>query len=142
MKLYYQTDIKHIVVEHWEWKLVGDFEPVSEYDGKWYALQKRDDGWYIVAKIGCAWDGATFFPDFKWIMQGSLGHDVLLWLIAKGIISESKNDLADKEIFHIIMSRAKFYSQTVLKLLANIVKTGARFVKTKKGKPTYKVEEA
>lgn len=138
MKLYYQTDIKHIVNEQWEWKLVGDFKPLYEYDGKWYALQKRDDGWYIVAKIGCAWDGATFFPDFKWIMQASLGHDILLWLIAKGVIAESKNDLVDDEIKHIIKARTKFRIDLIIKLVI----LGAKLKNTRIGKSTYKVESA
>ena len=84
---------------HWKWKLHHDFTIACDYENDYYGI--TTDGWLHAFK-GCAWDGATGFPDFDWIMEASLGHDILHWLIAKGIIPESENDLIDRELESII----------------------------------------
>lgn len=66
------------------------------YRGRYYALQKRADGWWVIAFAGCAWDFATKFPDFNWIKEPSLWHDIFHWLIAKGAISTQGNDVIDR----------------------------------------------
>lgn len=106
-KLYYVAGVKYVVHHLWQWKLVENFTPIGTFDNHWYALEKWGDSWWLVAKPGCAWDGATWFPDFDWIMQASLGHDILHWLIAKGVIPEYQNDMIDTEMTHIIDQRAK-----------------------------------
>lgn len=65
------------------------------YKNQYYSIS--EDG-VLVAYRGCCWDGATWFPDFEWMMIPSLIHDILHWLIAKGVIPESENDLIDKEL--------------------------------------------
>ena len=142
MKLYHLKNIKYMVHQQWEWKLVGDMEPKSEYECRWYALKKKEDGWYIIAYPGCVWDGATMFIDFEWIRQGSLGHDILLWLVALGIIDESKNDLIDHELEHIINARAKvpkFGGKSLLKFRAWYSKTGTHLAQTKNGEKIHEV---
>lgn len=139
--LFYHDDIKYIVARQWEWKLIGDFHPAGTFDTHWYALEKRPSGWWIVAKVGCGWDGATWFPDFKWTMQASLGHDILHWLIAKRIIPESENDLIDREMCHIIKDRGKGYER-LLRFRAWYIKKGISLVNQKAGVPVHTVKVA
>jgi len=133
-KLHYQAGIKYLVARQWEWKLKGDFHPKSTFWCSWYALSRRADGWYLVAHEGCGWDGATWFPDFGWIMQASLGHDILHWLIARGIIPESENDLIDAELAAIVKERAKapkIGGETLLRLRAWYAEKGTNLVNQK-----------
>lgn len=51
----------------------------------------------LTLRVGYAWNGADFFPDFNWIKTPSAGHDALLQAIAHGVIPEGENDLVDKE---------------------------------------------
>lgn len=44
------------------------------------------------------WDGATHYPDWKFMMMPSAKHDVLHWLIMHGIIPEGMNNMIDKEL--------------------------------------------
>jgi len=85
-----------------EWKLINDFNLSLPFTGRYYSLVKRGDSWYIKVHAGCCWDGPTWFPDFRWIMLASLIHDILHWMIAKGIIDVDCNDLIDKELSDII----------------------------------------
>lgn len=73
---------------------------VQEFRNEFYALELRGDGWWEVAYRGCAWDFATKFPDFKWIKEPSLWHDIHHWLIAKGCISLDANDVIDEVLGH------------------------------------------
>lgn len=98
----FKKGYKYQLESDWKWKLQEDIEINYAFQGPYYAL--TEDGW-IHAFKGCAWDGATWFPDFDWIMEGSLGHDILHWLIAHGAIPESQNDLIDKELENIIRAR-------------------------------------
>lgn len=93
----------------WEWKLSAALAARcrSEYEGLWYALVRRPDGWYLIGKVGCAWDFATKFIAFDWVIEASLGHDILHWLIAKGILPEACNDLIDHELAEIAKVRGK-----------------------------------
>jgi len=92
-----------------EWRLRGKFKGLKEYKGRYYSLiQKADKKWYLKAYIGCAWDFATKFPDFKWVKEPSLWHDILSWLIEQGCISEGQNDLIDAEMAHVIRANAKW----------------------------------
>ena len=43
------------------------------------------DGLMVLHK-GYAWDGASNFPDFSWIMRGSCGHDGGYQLIRLGLL--------------------------------------------------------
>lgn len=40
----------------------------------------------LTLKKGYAWDGATGFPDFKWIIQGSAAHDAGYQLLRQGLL--------------------------------------------------------
>jgi hypothetical protein len=76
----------------------GLTEDYSHPDG-WYSVIKGDDGeWYLIAHIGCAWDGATLYPDYAWMIIPSLIHDILHWLIKRGVIHEIYNDVIDMEL--------------------------------------------
>ena len=45
---------------------------------------------------GYCWDGATAYPDFKWIMTPSLVHDAFCQLNKLGLISDELKAEADK----------------------------------------------
>lgn len=92
---------------HWEWKLTQDYEITQEFHGRYYSLVNRLGDWWIIAHVDCMWDFATWFPDFKWIIEASLGHDIAHWLIKRGIISERNNDTIDKEMAEIARVRGK-----------------------------------
>lgn len=49
----------------------------------------------LTIKSGYAWDGATFYPDFKDIMRGSLVHDCLLQMVTEHFITPECRKLAD-----------------------------------------------
>lgn len=134
----FKRGYKYQLAAPWRWKLVGDFEIVSDYRNRYYWISKerREIGAYT----GCAWDGATWFPDFNWIIEGSLGHDLLHWMIAKGIIPENQNDLIDRELQEIIQARAplpkllpKSVAVRLLKARAWYVRKGTNLVDQKLG---------
>lgn len=98
--LHYTDGWKYQVFSSFSWNLEHKFKIKEELNTRYYSITK--DG-AILIKTGCCWDGATWFPDHEWIMIASLIHDVLHWLIARGIIPKRQNDLIDKELAHIIM---------------------------------------
>lgn len=57
---------------------------------------------------GYEWDGATYFPDFKWVLRASLVHDALCQLLKDGHWTiKAKNDArlrqcADREFYCIV----------------------------------------
>lgn len=100
----YKSGYKYQLESNWKWKLQNDITVFTDYENDYYGI--TTDGWLHAFK-GCAWDGATGFPDFDWIMEASLGHDILHWLIAKGVIPESDNGLIDRELEAIIETRGR-----------------------------------
>lgn len=96
----YQKNIKRQLTDDAVWYLHHSITILHDYDCPFYSINKAERK--ITAKAGCCWDGATMFPDFLWILEGSLWHDILHWLIAKGVIPEDENDLIDAELAHII----------------------------------------
>lgn len=57
-------------------------------------IRLMPDGWLLIRK-GYAWDGATFFPDFDWIVRGSLIHDALYQLIRERRLPVETKEVAD-----------------------------------------------
>ena len=116
-----------------------DLPFLTEYDCQWYAIRKINGLWYLYVKPGCGWDGASMYFDYRWIMYPSLVHDILHWLIAKGVLPEEANDLIDKELGDCIR-----YSKEPIKwihggnisrpLRASLVVAGTKLIdeKTKK----------
>lgn len=64
----------------------------------WYGVTRQHGQWFLWAAVGCAWDGATKYPDYSWMMAPSLVHDILHWLIKRGVISTIYNDVIDLEL--------------------------------------------
>ena len=93
------------VVEEWSWKLTQYYGDILPYKDPFYSLEARDDGWYIVAHPGCVWDYATGWFDFDYIKEASLGHDILHWLIALGIIETRFNPAIDREFYELLRQR-------------------------------------
>lgn len=121
-----------VVDNHFIYRLQFDYGLTESYyhpDG-WYAIVKDSEGhWYIIAYIGCAWDGATKYPDFLWMMVPSLVHDILHWLIKRGIIAEIYNDVIDMELELAVINGKEPIpwhqggnSKTVRKIRARIIR--------------------
>lgn len=85
-KLHYQFGIK----EDWN------------HPEGWYSVREGiygDPGnWYIIAWPGCAYDGVTKYPDYDWLLPHAMRHDILHWLIKRGVIREKYNDVIDLEL--------------------------------------------
>ena len=105
------------VVKKWEWRLRCDYgltlpglstgkQPDQViHRSRYYSLVHRNGFFYIQAHVGCAWDYATGYFDGDYIKEASLGHDILHWLIAKGVIDTKYNDAIDYEFKQILMIR-------------------------------------
>lgn len=118
----------------WEWKLSPELAEhcVVEFvhpDG-YYSLRRRADGWYLIAHAGCAWDFATGWIDWDWLKEASLGHDVLHWLIKRGVLPDSKavNRLIDRELMLIARARGQTFG---LKPRSWIIKTATNLLDQK-----------
>lgn len=88
-----------------KYEFTGEFKHPQSY----YQLLKDDTGrWWIIAHVGCCWDGPTKYWDYEWMMHPSLIHDILHWLIGWGVLSEEHNDTIDRELELLILnSKAK-----------------------------------
>lgn len=87
-------------------KLVFDYglEEGFEHPSGYYSLKEDSSGnWWLIAHVGCAWDGVTGYFDKKWMMGPSLVHDILHWLTRRGIIEEKFNGLIDREFERAII---------------------------------------
>lgn len=132
--IHFKDGYKYQLTSPWRWELVNKFTIKSDYRNRYYWISRERNE--IGAYTGCAWDGATCFPNFDWIMEGSLGHDILHWLIAKGIIPERENNLIDKELEAIINERAplpRFGGRALLKFRAGYTRLGTHLVDQKFG---------
>ena len=96
----FYKNIKYMLSEPSSWKLISDITITRPFENEFFAVDP--DTRVLTAKRWCAWDGATKFPDFPWILEGSLWHDIMHWLIAEGVIPEEENNLIDEELGHII----------------------------------------
>lgn len=124
MKIQYTDGWKYQLDKTVRFKLKNDFKITKEYKNQYYRISKTG---YVTIYRGCCWDGPTWFPDVKWMMVPSLIHDVLHWLIARGVIEESDNDLIDAELGHWIVKEAEKVNATSLRL--NIYKFRAWYVR-------------
>ena len=97
--LYYTDGWKYLTHRRLEHCFYNQNLPfIAPYECEWYAIVKRDGLWWLIVFPGTGWDGASMYFDYSWIMYPSLVHDILHWLIAKGVLDESANDLIDKEL--------------------------------------------
>lgn len=124
-----------VVEFDWQWKLSPATAAycTAEYTHPygWYSLKRRSDGWYIVAHVGCSWDFATKFIAFDWIIEGSLGHDILHWLIRRGALPEVANGAIDEELVEIARVRGnapswrRWYVEKAVNLVNEKARTGS-----------------
>lgn len=141
----FQQDIKYQLIERTEWPLIEPIVINHSYATQWYGIDKEKR--IVWAEAWCAWDGATLFPDFDWILESSLRHDVLLWLVAAGAIPESMNHMIDKELARYIqllggpLVRGRV-ADTLLKVRSGYVRRATNLANTMKGevRPVYKLE--
>lgn len=117
----------------WRWKLSEELYPfiISEYAGPWYSLIQEEDGaWWLVAHVGCAWDFATGWLDWDWLKEGSLGHDILHWLIKRGHIhhGSAANRAIDSELMLICRERGSAFG---LKTRSWVIKTATNLLDQK-----------
>lgn len=135
MTIEFTKGLKYQLTKPWVWKLRGNFHVLNFYNGRYYYLKKLGNHWYIGAHVGCGWDGATLYPDYDYMKEPSLGHDIILWLIAKGCIAEEDNNLADIELFHLVLGcNPNFkYGKIILRSFAWKVRLGTHLANTKLG---------
>lgn len=100
-------DVGQVCEHDWFWALRQPYLKTGEFDGpangKLYSLRRVvDDEWWIIAHPGLVWDYASGWFDYDAIKEASLGHDILHWLIAMGVIHESENDKIDQEFYLIL----------------------------------------
>lgn len=139
MKLVLKKDLrKYILLEDWEHKLHFRYNILCEFDNGYHYLKKKEDGWYIGAYAGCRVDGATNWFDTKFILKGSVGHDILHWLIRDGIISTADNYKIDAELELIVLESNKNYpwwkGGTIVKhIRARAIRRGTNLVYQKLG---------
>lgn len=144
MIIFYK-DIKYMLAEPATWKLRGNITIRHDYENEFFSVNAKTR--VITAKRWCAWDGATKFPDFPWILEGSLWHDILHWLIARGVIPEEENNLIDEELAYIIRklggpkSRGAI-KELLLKFRSGYVELATHLANEKVGAtiPIYKLE--
>lgn len=97
----WQVTDNHFIYElQYEYGITEEFHHPLGY----YSVMKNSRGkWCVIAYIGCTWDGATKYPDFLWMMFPSLVHDILHWLIKRGVIHVRYNDVIDLELEQMII---------------------------------------
>lgn len=89
---------KYRSLRKWKYQLIQDYviETGILIPGLIYTdYFEMEAGGKLTIKSGYAWDGATFYPDFKDIMRGSLVHDCLLQMVAEHFIAPECRKLAD-----------------------------------------------
>lgn len=137
------------VTEILVFKLVYHYGITEDWDHPrgWYSIVERDDGCYLIVYGGCAWDGATLYPDYAWMIVPSLVHDVLLYLVARGVIDERYNDVIDSELYWAIIDGKEPIpllqggnSKFVRKLRAKIVLRGVNTADTKNQSKTEDIK--
>ena len=67
--------------------------PGFDVSNEYYAL--NTDG-YLIAKIGCTWDGASGGIDTQSFMRASLFHDILCYMINDNLLPVQTQPYADK----------------------------------------------
>jgi hypothetical protein len=143
----YQSGIKYQIYEEAEYDLqVSGLIIRHSYDGKFYGVNQLTRTLYV--KEGFAWDGATMFPDFDWILEASLWHDVLHLLIAQGVIPTSENNKIDEELARAIRkfggdeSRGRI-ADTMLKIRSGYVRHATNLVhqQVTQARPVYEMRQ-
>lgn len=143
----FQTGIKYQLYEDSKYDLqVTGLLINRSFASRFYGVDK--DNRVIWAKAGFAWDGATMFPDFDWILEASLWHDVLHLLIAQGVIPTSENNKIDEELARAIRllggdeSRGRI-ADVMLKLRSGYVRRATNMVHQKvvEPRPVYEMRQ-
>lgn len=60
------------------------------------------DGWLSISP-GYAWDGATWCPDWQWIMRPSLAHDATYQLLREGHLDQRFRYYADRMFYRMCL---------------------------------------
>jgi len=101
--------IKYRKLRKYKYQVMETTQIVLPYNFKvqiemaWVTL--RNDVLTIKKAYCC--DGATCFPDFKWIMLPSVVHDALCQLIRVGLLDEKNKVHADRVLRDLCRERLK-----------------------------------
>lgn len=116
----YRSGYKHKLIDN----ILIELEPNPlfanlDIDSKLFCLK----GNKLWVHYGYCWDGATLFPDFKWILMPSLTHDLMIQ-INREFLNENKlfRIYADKELKRLCIKNGSGI------LGANIVYLGVRYL--------------
>lgn len=124
----------------WLYDLKEAYWGLKTFANRYYFLRPHPsiEGWWqIGAYVGCGYDGASGYPDTAHSMEGTLGHDILHWLIDKGAIPTGCNPLIDRELKNIIIERGHppwYGGKRALRFIARYMSFATRFVWQKAGK--------
>jgi hypothetical protein len=142
--LIYQTGFKHTVYDTLRMPLLTPVVIECDYYNRFFAIERGPGGGVVTAFPGCGWDGATWFPDFKWVMLPSLKHDILHWGIAEGVIPTSQNAAIDREIEASIRHEAPSPWTANAAVWGRIVRRGTNLAAQERGpsRPIYVVGPA
>lgn len=143
----FQTGIKYQIYEDAKYDLQLQGLAINHsFASRFYGVDK--DQRVLWVKAGFAWDGATMFPDFDWILEASLWHDVLHLLIAQGVIPTSENNKIDEELARAIrlMGGAESdgrIADIMLKIRAGYVRKATNLVhqKVTAARPVYELRQ-
>ena len=99
-----QDGMKHRLGEDFYYKIHFSYGTEYEYHHPtgYYSMVQHKHEWWIRARKGCCWDGATKYPDYQWMLYPSLIHDILHWMIKRGVIEERYNFLIDRELEYMV----------------------------------------
>ncbi len=75
-----------------------DIHPEADIEHPFFCLSK--DG-LLTISAGYAFDGVTGFPDFKSMMRGAAGHDVLLQAIQLDLLPRKWKEKADRLLIRL-----------------------------------------
>jgi len=87
------------------------------------------------------WDGASRFPDTKWIMRGAFFHDVLYQLIREEVLDREYKEAADKLLERCCIEDRGIIPEWAMKIIARCVYQAVKYAGRAAAHPNRKRRE-
>lgn len=139
----YRSGYRYQVQYDWSWPLGSRVGKLIET-----AYIRLESNGELELKRGYAWDGASWFPDFWWMIVPSAIHDALYQLIREGLLPPTWREDADLELYRAIKrqwddgEKRGWLSRKLIgvwsELLAMIVFAGVRFFADPAADPAHR----
>jgi hypothetical protein len=91
----------YVVTDH---QIILD-TPIKGHAGRVLPYVRLLPNGRIIISKGYAWDGATWAPDFKWVMFPSLVHDAFYQLMREGEVAHRVKKEADELFYQLMIQR-------------------------------------